>query len=374
MALLTLFAVLTLALAPTGQATLGVGAGTYFLKGTQTPKDSTSDQQVIDQQTEWIVAATGAPPPQPLTVVDYPAQMWPFSDHPSSDLTLEESVAAGIAALPSPRDIAPGTLFWGGSQGAIVSSLYKREFNQAWAGDPQNAPAVTFVLTRNEMRPNGGVLSRFLSGRIPALGVPFYGPTPTQTAGAPPGQITTYGIVPQYSLLTDFPTNPLFVLSDMNVVMYELAALVKKPAFGVQDAVLQGDYGDTRYYLTPTYPVPLLIPVSLVPKIGPSVADMLDPAFRVLVEAGYDRTISPGQPTPADFRYFPKPIALSRNLLLAMRTGIDNGLQDIIEIRPLETTARRHGSGRVRHQWTAGHHAERDGTRWRRAPRLRRRP
>ena len=124
----------------------------------------------------------------------------------------------------------------------------------------------------------------------------------------------------------------------MNCVMYELAALVKKPAFGVQDAVLQGDYGDTRYYLTPTYPVPLLIPVSLVPKIGPIVADMLDPALRVLVEAGYDRTISPGQPTPADFRYFPKPIALSRNLLLAMRTGIDNGLQDIIEIRPLETT------------------------------------
>ena len=188
MALLTLFAVLTLALAPTGQATLGVGAGTYFLKGTQTPKDSTSDQQVIDQQTEWIVAATGAPPPQPLTVVDYPAQMWPFSDHPSSDLTLEESVAAGIAALPSPRDIAPGTLFSGGSQGAIVSSLYKREFNQAWAGDPQNAPAVTFVLTRNEMRPNGGVLSRFGPAGFPYSASPSTGPHRLKPRGRLPGR------------------------------------------------------------------------------------------------------------------------------------------------------------------------------------------
>ena len=64
---------------------------------------------------------------------------------------------------------------------------------------------------------------------------------------------------------------------------------------------------------------------------------MLDPAVRQLVEAGYDRTISPGQPTPANFLYFPNPIALDENLLLTIPTGLDNGLQDIIGVRPFGT-------------------------------------
>ena len=49
---------------------------------------------------------------------------------------------------------------------------------------------------------------------------------------------------------------------------------------------------------------------------------MLDPAVRLLVEAGYDRTISPGQPTPANFLYFPNPIALDENLLHRNSDGI----------------------------------------------------
>jgi hypothetical protein len=64
---------------------------------------------------------------------------------------------------------------------------------------------------------------------------------------------------------------------------------------------------------------------------------MLDPAVRLLVEAGYDRTISPGQSIPANYLYFPDPIALGHNLLTAIPTGLDNGLQDIVGVRPFGT-------------------------------------
>jgi hypothetical protein len=111
-----------------------------------------------------------------MIVVQYPASLWPISEGGLSDPTFAQSVVAGLAALPSPQSVAPGTVVSGGSQGAIVASLYKREFNQAWAHDPQNAPAVTFVLIRSEMRPNGGILEHFAQlGELPILDNPFYG-------------------------------------------------------------------------------------------------------------------------------------------------------------------------------------------------------
>jgi len=71
------------------------------------------------------------------------------------------------------------------------------------------------------------------------------------------------------------------------------------------------------------------MPVTWVPLVGPIAADMLDPVLRVLVEAGYDRTTSPGQPTPFNPLYFPDPATLTTNLLIAVPTGLDNGLQDL---------------------------------------------
>ena len=102
-------------------------------------------------------------------------------------------------------------------------------------------------------------------------------------------------------------------------------------------AVLQDTVGDTQYYLIPTYPVPLLIPVQMIPGVGPIAADMLDPLVRMLVETGYDRTISPGTPTKANFLYFPNPITLISNIPVALGTGLDNGLQDVGAGRVLNT-------------------------------------
>jgi PE-PPE domain len=337
--LVALATAVLLALTSTVQAALTLAAATYLLKGTESVGDIKSDQQVIDLAVPWIIGTTGAAPPEPIIVVDYPARIWPVTAGLLSDPTFDQSVAAGVAALPSPRSVEPGTVFAGGSQGAVVVSLYKREFNEAWAKHPQKAPDIVFGLIANPMRPNGGILERFAPlGTIPILGLTFYGASPTQTAGAGRGEITTYDIARQYDGFTDFPTNPLFVLSDINAVMGIVLVHPDVSTVSMQDAVLQDEYGDTRYHIIPTYPVPLLMPLEeQIPIVGPILADMLDPAVRLLVDAGYDRAISPGQPTPANFLYFPNPIALGENLLIAIPTGLDNGWQDIIGVRPFGT-------------------------------------
>jgi hypothetical protein len=101
--------------------------------------------------------------------------------------------------------------------------------------------------------------------------------------------------------------------------------------------VNQGQVGDTTYYLIPTAILPLLMPVAQLPLVGYPLADALDPPLRVLVEAGYNRSISPGQPTPWNPLYFPNPLALAVNVVDAIPTGLDNGLQDIVGIRPFGT-------------------------------------
>jgi hypothetical protein len=309
-------------------------AASYLVGGTHAFGDDGSDQAVISTKVPWITSLTGAAPPPPVSVVHYPASLWPISSGGLSDPKFGQSVAAGVAALPSPDTVQPGTVFAGGSQGSVVLSMYKRKFNQAWASNPEDAPAIKLVFVENPMRPNGGILERLKPLRkLPILDIPFYGAAPTQTAGAAQGDITTYDVAFQYNFFCDFPTNPLFILSVIN-------SLVRVPTVDpalIQDAVLQDEYGDTTYYMVPTYPVPILMPLNQIPKVGPVLTDMLDPTVRLLVEAGYDRTISPGQPTKVELGYFPNPITLARNLLISIPTGLDNGLQDTIGRRPFGT-------------------------------------
>ena len=66
------------------------------------------------------------------------------------------------------------------------------------------------------------------------------------------------------------------------------------------------------------------MPVQQVPLIGAPLAAALDPFFRVVVETGYNRTINPGQPTQAQWLYFPNPIQTVVKLIAAIPTGLDN--------------------------------------------------
>lgn len=288
----------------------------YALKGSQVPVlNIESDQDIQRKAIRYgVINDDGSPP----TVVQYPAD---------GSVPTDQAVATGVANLQAATAGDDDPVIFGYSLGALVASEYKRaRIQNPGTGTP------TYVLIGNPSRPNGGLFSR-----NPGLGGAFP-PTPTGPVDTPDAEPTTTDIAGQYDNVADQPTNPLNPFSAVNSVLGSYYVHLNYQNLRPEDKILQDRYGDTEYYLIPTYPVPLLMPVQAVPVLGPLVADMLDPAVRVLVETGYDRTISPGQPTPADSTYFPDPIALGGNLITATATGLDNGLQKLSLGRPLGTT------------------------------------
>jgi PE-PPE domain-containing protein len=228
---------------------------------------------------------------------------------------------------------APDTDYlFGYSQSATIVTLQKREM----AAHPNDYPdTVFFDVIGNPNRPNGGFVSRGLDGfTIPFLDVTLSGPTPTDTP------YLTDDTARQYDGLVDSPVNPLNFLSDVNALMG--AALIHGDYFGptVGQPILQDEYGDTTYYLIPTPTLPLLIPVEQIPTVGPFVAAVFDAPTRVLVEAGYNRTKSPGEPTTWDYFYTPNPVALATNFLVAIPTGLDDAISQAAgdpNLRPFQT-------------------------------------
>jgi hypothetical protein len=263
------------------------------------------------------------------------------------DMTFDQAVAIGQKNLDNcihasdceyNPDASTGTpetddsfVVYSYSQSSTIATLEKRALAAQYPGGV-GSPNVSFVLTANGNRPNGGILARFPQGlTIPIVGLTFSGPTPTDTV------YPTVDISRQYDGWSDLPTNPLNLLALLNaqIGVYYLHQNYDEADFG--QAVLQDEVGDTKYYLIPTPILPLLIPLDQVPVVGHPLADTLDPVLRVLVEAGYDRTVSPGQPTTWKPLYFPNPAEFGVNLVVAIPTGLDNGLEDVVGIRPLGT-------------------------------------
>ncbi|MGE5693820.1 MAG: PE-PPE domain-containing protein [Candidatus Sericytochromatia bacterium] len=254
------------------------------------------------------------------------------------DMTFDQSVAAGQANLD--RCIRSGScvataspylvtadqpvsdadltyVVYGYSQSAAVATREKRDL----IANPPTSD-VFFVLAANPNKPNGGILERFKGLYIPILGVTFNGATPTNLPNGDPTDMTTVDIARQYDGWADFPTNPLNLLADLNAAMgiYYLHG----DYYDVGTPELQGQYGDTTYYMIGTPVLPLLMPLQRIPLVGNPLAVTLDPFLRVLVEAGYDRTVNPGVPTTAKWLYFPNPIKTLVNLVAAIPVGLDN--------------------------------------------------
>ncbi|WP_231748735.1 PE-PPE domain-containing protein [Mycobacterium sp. M26] len=266
-------------------------------------------------------------------------------------LTVDESVALGLAALhscltstvcdynqdvgsaaPSPSD---SLVVFGYSQSAVIAMLEKAQLAAEYAAG--EGPAVSFVVVGDTKRPNGGLYARDPNGMfVPAVlggGSTFGGAAPTDT------QYSTVDVALQYDGLADFPVNPLNLLAVVNayVGMSLIHSTYGEHSLTEQGIVDQGQYGDTHYYLIPTPVLPLLMPLQQVPLVGSVLADMLDAPLRVLVEAGYDRTTSPGQPTPFNLLYFPNPLKTTLDFLVAIPTGLDNGFEDVFGVRPFGT-------------------------------------
>lgn len=255
------------------------------------------------------------------------------------DLTFDESVAVGQANLndcmrgnactvtlspyieTGPQTVSDGSyVVYAYSESATIASKQKLELIAHPA-----ASTVSFMMLANPNRPNGGILERFVGAYIPFFGVTFNGATPTYSPQQAP--LTTVDIARQYDGWTDFPTNPLNLLADINALMG--TTLLHYDYYGAGTPQLQGQFQDTTYYLIPAPVVPLLMPLTYIPWVGRPLAIALDPAMRVLIETGYDRTINPGLPTPAKYFYIPNLIRAAFNFVSAIPVGWDDTISFI---------------------------------------------
>jgi hypothetical protein len=265
-------------------------------------------------------------------------------------LTLDQSVALGKANLDNcikatncvyNTDLgsaapAAGDKFvvFGYSQSAMIATLEKRSLAAEFPDG--GGPDVSFEVIGNGNRPNGGFLARgpegfTIPGGLIFGGATFNGSTPTDT------QYETVDIAGQYDVWADVPLNPLNLIAVANWYSSYVHYNYKNVSLTDPGIINQGQYGDTTYYMIPTKVLPLLSSVTQVPVIGTALADALDAPLRVLVEAAYDRTISPGQPMPWNPLYMPNPLKLASNLVASIPVGLDNAFEDIVGIRPFGT-------------------------------------
>ena len=276
------------------------------------------------------------------------------------NITFDPSVAEGVVdlnkALQTQLANHPGepVVIFGYSQSSDIATIVKANL----AGDPTAPPRdqVSFVLIGNTNRPNGGFFTRFPGVHIPILNITFNGPpTPTDT-----GYKTT-DIAFQYDPVADFPQYPINILADLNALAGFLGvhATYPNPYLPIPPGVpffptglpggytpaqlqqLMNDpanrqtYGDTTYITIPANNLPLLQPlVDIGAATGLSalttpIVDLIQPALRVLIELGYDRTIPYGQPTPAGLFPAVDPTKLATNLAAAVGQGIQAALTDL---------------------------------------------
>jgi hypothetical protein len=262
-----------------------------------------------------------------------PEEFWPVSGLFS--LTFNNSIKVGHELLDTQlhQNLKenPGTpqAVYGHSQSAIIAAAEKRTLAAEYA-DGDDVPEVSFVLTGNPYRPNGGILSR-----LPVL-AKLLTPWAQMTATPTDTSFVTHDIVRQYDLWADFPTYPLNLLADLNALfglmnhyyLEESAPLLRNllstisldptsPNFNPNTGTQQ--YGDTTYHTIPSEHLPLIAPLRWI-GLGP-LTDIVEPTLRVLVELGYDRINSYGQVVRAGL--FPKidPGKLAADLGAAFAEG-----------------------------------------------------
>lgn len=346
------------AAATTVTAAITLTATALIVPGTATPNPATVPNYMENAVGYYISPTTDSCAvvcvPEP---VPYIAQFWPFPWEGWGGLTgakFDVSVASGVAQLTSdlvgpynPGADNPFVIF-GYSQGATVATHEKSQLSKLSATDQA---AIDFVLIGSPNRPNGGLFERLaLLGTIPILDATMGVPTPTDTA------MSTVDIAFQYDGVADFPLYPINLLADLNAIAgfwythgsylspdggdldalpngltpAELAAAIADPA---NQQITAGS--DTTYILVPTPNLPLLEPLREFGRatgtefLTTPLIDLIQPALRVLIETGYDRSLPYG--TPAPFRLIPRvnPLTVAVDLVNAMGEGIRAAVNDI---------------------------------------------
>lgn len=183
----------------------------------------------------------------------------------------------------------PVTVFGVSSTTAIATQAI---IDLAQAGSNAPDPAdLHFVLVENLNSPNGGIFTRFPDD----LGL-----NPPPTPADSPYTTDIYNF--EYSGAADYPKYPLNLLALANSMMgyvylhpylitgYPSSFDPDAMADAVKLPMSEGYDGATSFYLIPTMNLPLLEPLRQFPIFGPPMADLLQPALRVLIDLGYDRS------------------------------------------------------------------------------------
>jgi PE-PPE domain len=284
-----------------------------------------------------------------------PLEGIPFAGNETFDQSLAASLPVvdkefhdQLNADPTGHFVLAGT-----SQGALVWAMEKANF----AKDP-SAPAadqVEFVFIDNESRPNGGLLARFPKVTIPFL-ITLGQVAPTDTG------YKTLDVAMQYDGFADFPAYPLNALADLNAlagVIYIHSSDVSATTLAnsplglpttrtgpdgytqqefdelLNDPANQQQHGDTTYITIPTKQLPILQPLrdfgafTGTTSVVKPIVDLVEPAMRVLIETGYDRTASYGQPVMASLIPALNPVKLAVDLAAAAGQGTAQALHDL---------------------------------------------
>lgn len=285
-------------LAYSRRETAAARTATATAANTTTSAPEAAVQAVTAQNTALIMGPSGVPIPKPSYIqnvfdlyvepnspagtvpqqLDTPEGLYPITGVKSLPLNVSVDQGQEILSTAIGEQLLGGnsvTVF-GYSQSAIISSL---EMSTLPADTPIN-----FVLVGNEMNPNGGFLSRFPGLKLPSLGLDFYGATPENAFPT-----TNYTL--EYDGFADFPRYPLNFLADLNaglgivLVHTKYADLTEEQ---VANAIpLPTTDPSQKYYIIRTENLPLLAPLRAIPLIGDPLADLVQPALKVLVNLGY---------------------------------------------------------------------------------------
>ena len=350
-------AVMTVANAATVTALIMGGTWNPLVDfGPQAQTDEFVDTYLNLIASNYLAQASGVNAADLNKVAVYtPEEFAPFT---AGDLSFDRSVALGVVNLSAcisganacPRNLSFGTpaagdqlVVFGYSQSTRIAAITKRSLidyysSVGWA----SAPDVSFVLAADVNRPNGGILARFAGLSIPLLGISMDGAAPTSSCVDEQCHFRTTDISFQYDGFSDFPSHPLNVIADLNAVLgiaYQHGLYPFESPLSAPGTVDQGEYGDTHYYMIPAEVLPILVP--LVGVLPATWITALDMPLRTIVEMGYSRDISPGEPLAAQwFRFSPVRDAIT--VAIAIATGIDDAVAQKSgdpSNRPLGTTA-----------------------------------
>lgn len=352
-AILTVLTAALITVAGTLSMAVALAATALIVPGTGTPNANIVGSYLENARDYYIApfnpACTEATDCA-LQGIDYPAQFWPIPLPGWGGLSgakWDVSTGEGLANLNSTlvntlAQTPPNTpiVLFGYSQGGNIVSREKRNLGYL----PKDQTYLSFVMIGNTNRPNGGLFERLaFLGHVPILDATFGMPAPTDTCD----HICATDIAFRYDGVADFPLYPLNALAVLNAIAgfwyvhgtylapNENSDVGELPdgytpeelAAELADQDNWDEHGDTRYITIPTKTLPIVRPfLEFANATGTGflikpIVTLLTPVLTVLIETGYDRSLSYG--TPAPFRLIPRinPFTLARDVVEAIGEG-----------------------------------------------------